>query len=715
MSDEFDADYIDEVAGIGKKSAGRTQGPRTAEEWERHTYGRLANVFNHPTLIHDHQLAAAIQLMALPVPMKETAMILLADCARREGGGSPEAWINLGSLLAQMDATWFKACREACGRALELYEGLDRREPDPAKYHTRERAVCFHNMSVCHMKAGALQLAQTYSRWAIALWPKRAVMWFQLGSVLARMDAAWGTPENGGYYRQALAAYHECYRMAKEGGPDSVDRESVRISVQDRKDRKDWKDGETRPKPYSIEWGDQDAATRTGMMVLAQSMIDGLHLIHGQISEFPNFRRWLNYPVNDYTVACNRNSGRLTDPGLVSMERLTGPVGIYMEQGLGDQIQALPKLVQFIRTVVKARNSTDGRMWSDGKVFGQWLIKIVCPVANAKLIHTVISHATLASAVAIQSPAEAMDQFDSDRLWIGHMDIPALLNRPDWPDQDIDLSVTTPLSDLTFELEKALDLDESGCPVRRYDGVANVGLCWHGSPAHPGDWARSVRDDLVAGIVTKLSPHLGCDPPMRLFSVQRAYYPGQIRMPLGVQDLTPHIGSTHDLAVFLTGMDAVVTVDTVVAHLCRLLGIPVWIVLPYCPDARWGMPPWHGQLDLNNLPDCVDGPTERCPVWSTQPDPTTRIYWQNPPNPTFAAPVQCDFSPFPSGPEATEPDYQSYSMAVAFQAAYRAAQAHVRGLLDYTIREADGDRDNPDSPDTPRSAEALRRSIMDAD
>jgi len=54
-------------------------------------------------------------------------------------------------------------------------------------------------------------------------------------------------------------------------------------------------------------------------------------------------------------------------------------------------------------------------------------------------------------------------------------------------------------------------------------------------------------------------------------------------------------------------------------------------------------------------------------------------------------------------------------MAVAFQFAYRAAQAHVRGLLDYAIREADGDRDNPDSPDTPRSAEALRRSIMDAD
>jgi hypothetical protein len=659
--------------GEPKKRTGT--GRETAQdEWERQTYGRLAGIYQHATLIHDHQLTAAIQLMTQPVPMKETALILLADCARRHG--SKEAWINLGSLLAQMDATWFKACRAACSQALELYAADDRGEPDPSKHHVRERAVCYHNLSVCHMKAGALKLAHTYSAWAIGLWPERAVMWFQLGSVLARMDAAWGTPDNGGYYRQALAAYRECLRMAQEGGPDSVDHEGRHVQVT----------GTGEGKPHSIKWGDQEATTRTGVEVLAQSMVDGLHLTHGELSDFPNPRRWLNYPANEYTIACSRNSGILEDH--VDMESLTGPLGVYMEQGLGDQIQALPKLVEFVRTVIRAHNATDGRVWGDGKVFGQWCIKVVCPEANAELIKTVLAYATLPNLFAVQSSAEPMDQFDGERLWIGHMDIPAVLSRSDWGDGP-DMSQPTPIPGLAFELEKSLD--RPGRPVRRYDGVANVGLCWHGSPAHPGDWARSVRDDLVAGVVTKLSPgpHSGS---IRLFSVQRAYYPGQIRMPLGVQDLTPHIGSTHDLAMFLTGMDAMVTVDTVVAHLCRLLGIPVYVVLPYCPDARWGMPPWYGQVNQNNLPSCISGPSANCPVWSTQPDPLTGIYWQYPPLDTFPRPVKCDFSPFPAGPDATEPDYQSYSMAVAFQAAYRAAQARVTDLLDDPVP---GDRRRP--------------------
>ena len=43
-----------------------------------------------------------------------------------------------------------------------------------------------------------------------------------------------------------------------------------------------------------------------------------------------------------------------------------------------------------------------------------------------------------------------------------------------------------------------------------------------------------------------------------------------------------------DTARWLETLDLVVTVDTSVAHLAGGLGIPVWILLPYAPDWRWG-------------------------------------------------------------------------------------------------------------------------------
>jgi hypothetical protein len=51
-----------------------------------------------------------------------------------------------------------------------------------------------------------------------------------------------------------------------------------------------------------------------------------------------------------------------------------------------------------------------------------------------------------------------------------------------------------------------------------------------------------------------------------------------------------------DTARWLETLNLVVTVDTSVAHLAGGLGIPVWILLPYAPDWRWG----------------TDGETTRC-------------------------------------------------------------------------------------------------------
>ena len=61
-----------------------------------------------------------------------------------------------------------------------------------------------------------------------------------------------------------------------------------------------------------------------------------------------------------------------------------------------------------------------------------------------------------------------------------------------------------------------------------------------------------------------------------------------------------------DTARWLETLDLVITVDTLVAHLAGGLGIPVWILLPYAPDWRWGTngetTRWYGSARLFRQP-----------------------------------------------------------------------------------------------------------------
>ncbi len=66
-------------------------------------------------------------------------------------------------------------------------------------------------------------------------------------------------------------------------------------------------------------------------------------------------------------------------------------------------------------------------------------------------------------------------------------------------------------------------------------------------------------------------------------------------------------------ARWLNTLDLVVTVDTSVAHLAGGLGIPVWILLPYAPDWRWGTDGetsrWYGSARLIRQPRPNDWPS----------------------------------------------------------------------------------------------------------
>ncbi len=105
-----------------------------------------------------------------------------------------------------------------------------------------------------------------------------------------------------------------------------------------------------------------------------------------------------------------------------------------------------------------------------------------------------------------------------------------------------------------------------------------VGVVWQGNPAHERDRLRSCRPaDLEA---------LFSVEGVRFFSLQ---LPAPAEgVPAGLTDLSRHMTSFADTAALLAHLDLVISVDTAVAHLAGAMGKPVWTLLPFVPDWRWG-------------------------------------------------------------------------------------------------------------------------------
>jgi hypothetical protein len=83
----------------------------------------------------------------------------------------------------------------------------------------------------------------------------------------------------------------------------------------------------------------------------------------------------------------------------------------------------------------------------------------------------------------------------------------------------------------------------------------------------------------------------------------------QIRnMPSGVEiiDHTADIHDFTDTAALMMNLDLIITVDSAVAHLAGALGRPVWTLIPFVPDWRWGLEgestPWYPTMRLLRQP-----------------------------------------------------------------------------------------------------------------
>ncbi len=134
----------------------------------------------------------------------------------------------------------------------------------------------------------------------------------------------------------------------------------------------------------------------------------------------------------------------------------------------------------------------------------------------------------------------------------------------------------------------------------RLDAIAprparRVGLVWAGRPTHPNDASRSAPPESLVALA-----HV---PGVSLIGLQHgpaaagwaALGPPEAALGAAIADFPA-------AAAAIASVDLLIAVDSAPAHLAGALGRPVWLMLPYGPDWRWGEgrgdSPWYPAMRL---------------------------------------------------------------------------------------------------------------------
>jgi tetratricopeptide (TPR) repeat protein len=132
------------------------------------------------------------------------------------------------------------------------------------------------------------------------------------------------------------------------------------------------------------------------------------------------------------------------------------------------------------------------------------------------------------------------------------------------------------------------------------DGRRGIGLVWSGRPSHDNDAARSIPFALLAPLLAARDRQFISLQP----DVRESDRDAVAKSPLIA--LAHPFADFADTAAVIALLDAVVTVDTSVAHLAGALGKPVFILLPWASDFRWLLDradtPWYPTARLLRQP-----------------------------------------------------------------------------------------------------------------
>ncbi|WP_419689174.1 tetratricopeptide repeat protein [Burkholderia theae] len=171
-----------------------------------------------------------------------------------------------------------------------------------------------------------------------------------------------------------------------------------------------------------------------------------------------------------------------------------------------------------------------------------------------------------------------------------------------------------PLLSLPLEFRTDLSSIPAGAPYLRADPVRverwrarlgaadrpRIGLVWAGNPLHLNDRNRSIT-------LVDLLPLL--DDRYEWISLQKVIR-DEDRAALdtsAIRFVGDELTDFAETAALIDAMDAVISVDTSVAHLAGALGQPLAVMLPHTPDFRWLLDrddsPWYPGARLFRQPE----------------------------------------------------------------------------------------------------------------
>jgi len=132
-----------------------------------------------------------------------------------------------------------------------------------------------------------------------------------------------------------------------------------------------------------------------------------------------------------------------------------------------------------------------------------------------------------------------------------------------------------------------------------------VAIAWAGHAKHVNDRNRS----LALAQFTPLFAREG----VSFISIQRDLREGDAELMAhhpNITDVGNALNDMSDTAAIAALVDLTIAVDTSVVHLAGALGRPVWVMLPFWPDWRWGLgqerSPWYPQARLFRQPAIGD-------------------------------------------------------------------------------------------------------------
>ncbi len=109
--------------------------------------------------------------------------------------------------------------------------------------------------------------------------------------------------------------------------------------------------------------------------------------------------------------------------------------------------------------------------------------------------------------------------------------------------------------------------------------ILKVGLAWRGNEKNSNNKSRS--------IALKEFKKLFSLPNCQFYSLQKDYSSKNALEKYNIIDLSESLNNFNDTAQYISNLDLVISIDSVIAHLSLALNKPTWVMLSQSSDYRW--------------------------------------------------------------------------------------------------------------------------------